>query len=128
MLHTVFPHEAANINRLMGLRKVEDETKVKKIKTVPTREKQEATRSTVSSDLSWLGVSEETIFRRDGRGRSTGAQQRRCAVAPTAPGWGSAVGTGSIHRTEPGNAEHVRPRMAQEGAVMGDPCQTSCRA
>ena len=56
MLHTVFPHEAANTRRLMGFRKLEDDTKVTKMKTVPTREKHDATRSTVSRDLSWLGV------------------------------------------------------------------------
>ena len=40
----------------MGLRKLGDETKVMKMKIVPTREKHEATRSVVSSELNCLLV------------------------------------------------------------------------
>ncbi len=56
MLPRVFPHDAANISRLMGLRNFEDDTKVTKMIIVPTSEKQEATRSTVSRERSWLWV------------------------------------------------------------------------
>ena len=40
----------------MGLRKFGEDTKVMKMKIVPTREKQDAIRSVVSSELNWLFV------------------------------------------------------------------------
>lgn len=46
---------------MMGLRKFGDETKVTKMKIVPMREKQDATRSVVSSALNSPGVKEGMV-------------------------------------------------------------------
>ena len=45
----------------MGLRKFGEETKVMKMKMVPTREKHDAIRSVVSSELNWLCVKDGMV-------------------------------------------------------------------
>ena len=45
----------------MGRRKFGDETKVMKMKMVPTREKHDAIRSVVSSELNWLCVKDGMV-------------------------------------------------------------------
>jgi len=47
MLQSVFPQEAKKMRRLMGFRKFGDDAKVTKMRVVPIREKQDATRSVV---------------------------------------------------------------------------------
>lgn len=116
ILHTVFPHEAAKIRRLMGFRKVEDDTKVTKMKTVPTSEKQDATRSTVSRDLSWLGVRLETIFYQDRRAILERAQQCLCANRKSIDlQW---LPRQSINEIDEGDITQVWHSMAQYGTLL----------
>ena len=46
----------------MGLRKLGEDTNVMKMKMVPTREKHDATRSVVSSELNWLCVKDGMVI------------------------------------------------------------------
>ena len=50
-LDRMFPHEANQTSRLIGLLNSFDVIKVTTMKIVPMREKQDATRSVISSDL-----------------------------------------------------------------------------
>ena len=53
----IFPHDAKNIRRLMGLLKEREHRKVTTIKTRPTKDREEMNLSHMKMTLSWCSLS-----------------------------------------------------------------------